>query len=247
MRFSKLQKYLRPLDKNSRKFKTRLKKQKGNISGRKQVLLSKGKQLPQHNYYLFLCSWQLKGLHIILDSFTSSRGLIYNLALHYSGVQYITKAPYGSFLGNYIFNLTYKLRNLRLFPLGSCITLHQANKGDYLYFLKAFYGSSCGFAASNGTYILVESILRELNLALIKLPSGVRLYVALDSVGYLGRNAGIHKRYQNLGKAGARLYLGYKMKVRGVAQNPVDHPHGGRTKTNCPEVSLWGWVTKYSH
>jgi large subunit ribosomal protein L2 len=35
--------------------------------------------------------------------------------------------------------------------------------------------------------------------------------------------------------------------VRGVAMNPVDHPHGGRTKTNKPEVSPWGWVTKYSH
>jgi ribosomal protein L2 len=29
--------------------------------------------------------------------------------------------------------------------------------------------------------------------------------------------------------------------------NPVDHPHGGRTKTNSPEVSLWGWVAKRSH
>jgi large subunit ribosomal protein L2 len=31
-----------------------------------------------------------------------------------------------------------------------------------------------------------------------------------------------------------------------VAMNPVDHPHGGRTKTNKPEVSPWGWVTKYN-
>jgi ribosomal protein L2 len=29
--------------------------------------------------------------------------------------------------------------------------------------------------------------------------------------------------------------------------NPVDHPHGGRTKTNSPEVSIWGWVAKKSH
>jgi large subunit ribosomal protein L2 len=35
--------------------------------------------------------------------------------------------------------------------------------------------------------------------------------------------------------------------VRGVAMNPIDHPHGGRTKTNKPEVSPWGWVTKHSH
>ena len=39
------------------------------------------------------------------------------------------------------------------------------------------------------------------------------------------------------GKAGSLRYRGLKPKVRGVAMNPVDHPHGGRTKTNKPEVS----------
>jgi large subunit ribosomal protein L2 len=32
-----------------------------------------------------------------------------------------------------------------------------------------------------------------------------------------------------------------------VAMNPVDHPHGGRTKSNSPEVTPWGKVTKKSH
>ena len=40
------------------------------------------------------------------------------------------------------------------------------------------------------------------------------------------------------------MVSGFKPKVRGVARNPVDHPHGGRTKTNQPEVSIWGWVAK---
>jgi large subunit ribosomal protein L2 len=35
-------------------------------------------------------------------------------------------------------------------------------------------------------------------------------------------------------------FKGKKPKNRGVARNPVDHPHGGRTKTNSPEVSPWG-------
>jgi len=47
-----------------------------------------------------------------------------------------------------------------------------------------------------------------------------------------------------LGKAGINFILGKKPKVRGVARNPVDHPHGGRTKTNQPEVSIWGWIAK---
>ena len=51
----------------------------------------------------------------------------------------------------------------------------------------------------------------------------------------------------NIGKAGRSRWLGIRPTVRGTAMNPVDHPHGGRTKTNKPEVSPWGWVTKYSH
>ncbi|MCB1713346.1 MAG: hypothetical protein KDH96_13040 [Candidatus Riesia sp.] len=45
-----------------------------------------------------------------------------------------------------------------------------------------------------------------------------------------------HKR-EFLTKAGANVDFGFKSKVRGVAMNPVDHPHGGRTKTNNPEKS----------
>ncbi len=61
---------------------------------------------------------------------------------------------------------------------------------------------------------------------------------------FLGKNSQPDYIYNRLGKAGINLILGKKPKVRGVARNPVDHPHGGRTKTNQPEVSIWGWVAK---
>jgi len=54
----------------------------------------------------------------------------------------------------------------------------------------------------------------------------------------LGRNSQIDHKYKIFGKAGFNKILGKKSKVRGVARNPVDHPHGGRTKTNKPEVSI---------
>ena len=46
------------------------------------------------------------------------------------------------------------------------------------------------------------------------------------------------------GKAGYLKFKSKKPKNRGVARNPVDHPHGGNTKTNSPETSPWGWVAK---
>jgi large subunit ribosomal protein L2 len=53
----------------------------------------------------------------------------------------------------------------------------------------------------------------------------------------LGRNSNIKNKRQFLTSAGTNVKKGFKSKVRGVAMNPVDHPHGGRTKTNNPEKS----------
>jgi len=49
-----------------------------------------------------------------------------------------------------------------------------------------------------------------------------------------------------IGKAGINMNRGYRPTVRGVAKNPVDHPHGGRTKTNSPERTPWGKTAKYN-
>ena len=56
----------------------------------------------------------------------------------------------------------------------------------------------------------------------------------------LGKNSQQKQKFCIIGKAGTNIKKGIKPKVRGVARNPVDHPHGGRTKTNKPEVSIWG-------
>ena len=54
----------------------------------------------------------------------------------------------------------------------------------------------------------------------------------------LGRNSNIMHKFTVFGKAGIRRNYGSRPIVRGVARNPVDHPNGGRTKTNKPEKSL---------
>lgn len=54
-------------------------------------------------------------------------------------------------------------------------------------------------------------------------------------------------REKNIGKAGKSYALGIKPKVRGVAMNPCDHPHGGgegRKSGRRAAVSPWGWLTK---
>ena len=76
--------------------------------------------------------------------------------------------------------------------------------------------------------------------ALIILPSGLRKFVHISTLVILGRNANVRHNLNVVGYAGIKRRAGIKQVVRGVARNPVDHPNGGRTKTNQPEKSIWG-------
>jgi large subunit ribosomal protein L2 len=86
--------------------------------------------------------------------------------------------------------------------------------------------------------------LQDFNIIKVSLPSKTTKFVSGWGFAFLGKNSNIDVRFNCPGKAGTRTVTGKKPKVRGVARNPVDHPHGGRTKTNQPEVSIWGWVAK---
>ena len=81
--------------------------------------------------------------------------------------------------------------------------------------------------------------------SLIKLPSGVRKVFSVYSLGSKGRVAlPTKKRFRNA-RAGYKVNFGFKSIVRGVAMNPVDHPHGGRTKAIKYPRTPWGKTTKF--
>lgn len=60
----------------------------------------------------------------------------------------------------------------------------------------------------------------------------------------VGRASNIDNLNNFFSKAGYKRKLNYRPNVRGVAMNPVDNPHGGRTKTNSPELTPWGKIAK---
>lgn len=93
------------------------------------------------------------------------------------------------------------------------------------------------YAKAAGTYFQILQINKDLNLILVLLPSGQRKYLSFNYICTLGRNNNIFKKFSVFGKSGVVRNLGKNITVRGVAMNPVDHPHGGNTKTNKPEVS----------
>jgi len=78
----------------------------------------------------------------------------------------------------------------------------------------------------------------------LRLPSGKLLTTDTSAVSQLGSMS--HKSYKLIrkSKAGYNRLKGKHPQVRGVAMNPIDHPHGGRTKGGIPSVSAWSVPTK---
>lgn len=113
------------------------------------------------------------------------------------------------------------------------------NLPNYFIFsnLTKRYFKKQTYACSSGTYCQLLEIKHELNICVLKLPSGKKITFKSDSQILTGRNNNLNKKYEIQGKASYNKKLGLNPKVRGVAKNPVDHPHGGRTKTVQPEVS----------
>lgn len=116
--------------------------------------------------------------------------------------------------------------------VGNCVHLKSVPEGSYVSMVekKPFDGGK--YAKACGTSAIIVFHNRDANLTTLKLPSGERVTVPSDARGFLGIVAGGGKDDKPLLKAGA-AYHKYRAKntvwpkTRGVAMNPVDHPHGG--------------------
>jgi large subunit ribosomal protein L2 len=83
--------------------------------------------------------------------------------------------------------------------------------------------------------------------ATVRLPSGEQRLVLLACMATIGTLSNAQHANRVLGKAGAVRWLGVRPTTRGVAMNPIDHPHGGgegRTSGGRPSVTPWGVHTK---
>ncbi|OJA09391.1 hypothetical protein AZE42_06824 [Rhizopogon vesiculosus] len=81
----------------------------------------------------------------------------------------------------------------------------------------------------------------------VRLQSGEIRKVLQDCCATIGRVSNLNWKGRKIGKAGRNRWLGWRPRVRGVAMNAKDHPHGGgrgKSKSNKHPVSVWGWATK---
>jgi large subunit ribosomal protein L2 len=91
-----------------------------------------------------------------------------------------------------------------------------------------------------------QLMAKEGTYALLKLPSGELRYVLADCRATVGQVGNADQENISWGKAGRVRWLGFRPTTRGIAKNPVDHPHGGgegRSKGNHP-MTPWGKPTK---
>ena len=101
------------------------------------------------------------------------------------------------------------------------------------------------YARSAGTWAKIIKVDSINHIAFVKLPSGVRKFFSLYSSLMLGPSALKLKRKTANTRSGFWRSYGVKSKVRGVAMNPIDHPHGGRTKSIKYPRTPWGKTTKF--
>lgn len=124
---------------------------------------------------------------------------------------------------------------LRYIPAGTLIHNIELNKGKGGQIVRSA-GASAQIAAKEDRY------------AHVRLPSGEIRLVDLDCRATIGQVSNIEREAISIGKAGRKRWLGIRPTVRGLAMNPVDHPHGGgegKTPQGNPHpVSPWGQPAK---
>ncbi len=82
------------------------------------------------------------------------------------------------------------------------------------------------------------------NICFVRLPSGKLIKISGNSIGTIGSVSNSKHKFICLGKAGRNRLCGFQPRVRGIAKNPVDHPHGGRTNGGCSPKTPWGKPTR---
>ena len=125
--------------------------------------------------------------------------------------------------------------------VGNCLPLAQIPIGFFVHNVELQPGQGGKFARSAGTS--VQLVNKENSLAILKMPSGELRTVSEASWATVGMLSNADYRNMVIGKAGRTRNMGIRPTVRGMAMNPVDHPHGGgegRSKSGSHPVTPWG-------
>ncbi len=129
--------------------------------------------------------------------------------------------------------------------VGNCLPLQNIPVGTTVHHIELKPGKGAQMARSAGTS--AQIVARDGRYVTLRLRSGEMRKVLVVCRAVIGEVSNFEHNLQSLGKAGASRWRGRRPHVRGVAMNPVDHPHGGgegRTSGGRHPVTPWGKPTK---
>ena len=128
---------------------------------------------------------------------------------------------------------------------GNALPLNSIPVGTIVHNIEMKFGKGAQIARSAGTY--AQLVGKDSGYALLRLSSGEQRMVRSECMATVGAVSNPDQQNIKLGSAGRKRWLGKRPSVRGVAMNPIDHPHGGgegRTSGGRHPVSPWGKPTK---
>jgi len=128
---------------------------------------------------------------------------------------------------------------------GNCMPMENIPVGTIIHNIEMKPGAGGQIARAAGTY--AQLVGKDAGFAQLRLNSGELRMVSARCVATIGSVSNPDNKNTNMGKAGRNRWLGKRPSVRGVAMNPVDHPHGGgegRSSGGRHPVTPWGVPTK---
>ena len=158
------------------------------------------------------------------------------------GRRYIL-APLGLKVGDTIISSNQRDTEIKI---GNCMLLRFIPSGTLIHNIEINKGKGGQVVRSAGSS--AQIMAKEGDHAHVKMPSGEVRLMSLDCRATIGQMGNVEHEAITLGKAGKSRWLGIRPTVRGLAMNPVDHPHGGGEgksgQGNPHPVTPWGKPTK---
>lgn len=172
------------------------------------------------------------------------RSCLVALVKYATGSYAYVLSPYGLQPGFFIKTLFKPFNFSVAYLLGYTLLLKYLTPNTIVFNIEVNLYKGGKYCKAGGTFGEVLVIDDFVNLVLIKLPTGVKVWIHSYCCAVLGRASNIFNHNSVVGKSGLNRNLNKRPRVRGVAMNAVDHPHGGRSKTNSPEVTPWNKIAK---
>lgn len=216
----------------------------GKSAAGRTIFWTRASLLKKNKIYKINYEFRYNSLAIIANfQFISFKNKILSLLIFKNGaVSYFLSTEHHKLFSYLIFNTKKKIKKLKFKSI--FLMLFQIKKLSFVCLLELYPGLGAQYCRSPGMSGKIIKLDKTNHTVLIQLPSKIKKIFSFYSFAFLGKIALSEHFKQTTTKAGYWRSFGIKPCVRGVAMNPVDHPHGGRTKAIRHQRTPWGKTTK---